>query len=633
MWVLDAIPSRDRILLRVLGRGGEGLHDLYVGARYRGYIDPLIDAERLVKKLEESPSIEKIWVEEWLKPPFYREWKRIVAFECRSPEEIEEIQERVELLKLGSRVNTYPGILQTTLYRLRIPMCTMLRDSLEPAESMDSPLYDPPPIRWAWVKLLAWYGEALSPRSRVVGFIVETPGGSIRGSIEKLSETIEDLKPYIVLYRGPFKDLVRASVRSSGAILIHIQGVPIGLHGLIEWCRLSYTPLKIVGRYSIGRVLTTIEALRAHEKRYMVPHRPMGFSEPPRRVEALPIFDRGGYIMKPEPGVYFGVVQIDFSSLYPSIISRYNISPETVNDPQCGRYVQAPEAMHRICLERRGLVAEVIESLISRRLAIKEAMNDAHNPLKSVLDERQEAIKWILVASFGYLGYRNARFGRIDSYECVTAYARDTAWRAIDAVRRRGYRVIHYIVDSIFIEVGRVDRGEAESIARVIEDETGFRARVDAIYRWLIIPPTAKGEGASNRYIGKLLDGSMKVKGVDPVRRDTPPIIKRAWETAIEELSKADTAEELGERVLKALDGMKILRKEILEGSIRLEDLVITRGKGGEVVQVIMHRGFYQAVDRGGYSPKYYLKRLEGLEKLLLYILNRLQKHQGEHRS
>jgi len=624
LWVLDATPARGKILLRVLGKDSEGLYDLYVDARYRGYIDPLIDAERLVKRVEENPSIEEIWVEEWLKPPFYREWKKIVAFECRSPEEIQEIQERVELLKLGSRVNTYPEILQTTLYRLRIPMCTMLRDSLEAAETMDSPLYNPPPIRWAWVKLLAWYGEALSPRSRVIGFIAETQEGSLRGSIERLSETMEDLKPHIVLYRGPFKDLVKVAARSSGAVFIYIQGVPIGVHGLIEWCRLSYTPLKIVGRYSIGRVLTTIEALRAHEKRYIVPHRPLGFSEPPRRVEALPIFDRGGYIMRPKPGVYFGVVQIDFSSLYPSIISRYNISPETVNDPHCGRYVQAPEAMHRICLERRGLVAEVIEGLISRRLAIKEAMKGAQKHLKNVLDERQEAIKWVLVASFGYLGYRNARFGRIDSYECVTAYARDIAWRTIDAIRRRGYRVIHYIVDSIFIEAGIVDRDEAESIVRIVEDATGFKARVEAIYRWLIIPPTAKGEGASNRYIGKLLEGSMKVKGVDPVRRDTPPLIKRAWETAIEELSKANTAEELGERVLKALDEIKILRKEILRGSIRLEDLVITRGKGEEVMQVIMHKDFYQAADRRGYSPKYYSERLESLEKLLLYILNRL---------
>jgi DNA polymerase I len=324
--------------------------------------------------------------------------------------------------------------------------------------------------------------------------------------------------------------------------------------------------------------------------------------------------------MKPEPGIYFGVVQIDFSSLYPSIISRYNISPETVNDPSCSNYIEVPEAMHRICMERRGLVAEVIEDLVARRQEIKRALDGVNPHLKRILDERQEAIKWILVASFGYLGYRNARFGRIDSYECVTAYAREIAWRAMDIVRSMGYKVIHYIVDSAFIETGRVDRVEAEDIARIIERATGFRARVEAIYRWLIIPPTARGGGASNRYIGKLLDGSTKIKGVELIRRDTPPIVKKAWIKAIEALSKADTEKELRERAIEALEEFKTVEKTILSGSAPLEELVITRTKEEEITQVIRHRRFYPATSKRGYSPRYYLKRLESLKKLLLYI-------------
>ena len=39
--------------------------------------------------------------------------------------------------------------------------------------------------------------------------------------------------------------------------------------------------------------------------------------------------------------------------------------------------------------------------------------------------ERQNALKWMLVTCFGYLGYKNARFGRIEAHEAVTAYGRD----------------------------------------------------------------------------------------------------------------------------------------------------------------------------------------------------------------
>ncbi|MDD1749009.1 MAG: hypothetical protein LUO89_03955 [Methanothrix sp.] len=39
-------------------------------------------------------------------------------------------------------------------------------------------------------------------------------------------------------------------------------------------------------------------------------------------------------IFQPEPGVYRKVHQIDFTSLYPSIIVKYNLSPETIDHPE-----------------------------------------------------------------------------------------------------------------------------------------------------------------------------------------------------------------------------------------------------------------------------------------------------------
>ena len=39
--------------------------------------------------------------------------------------------------------------------------------------------------------------------------------------------------------------------------------------------------------------------------------------------------------------------------------------------------------------------------------------------------KRGRRVKWMLVTCFGYLGYKNARFGRIEAHEAVTAYGRD----------------------------------------------------------------------------------------------------------------------------------------------------------------------------------------------------------------
>jgi len=49
-----------------------------------------------------------------------------------------------------------------------------------------------------------------------------------------------------------------------------------------------------------------------------------------RNISELRASDKGGMIFQPEPGVYGKVHQIDFTSLYPSIIVKYNLSPETI---------------------------------------------------------------------------------------------------------------------------------------------------------------------------------------------------------------------------------------------------------------------------------------------------------------
>ncbi|POO76417.1 DNA polymerase I, partial [Bacillus sp. MBGLi97] len=70
-----------------------------------------------------------------------------------------------------------------------------------------------------------------------------------------------------------------------------------------------------------------------------------------RSISELKACDKGGMIFQPEPGVYERVHQIDFTSLYPSIIVKYNLSPETIEHP-----------------EQRGFLSTVISSLLNLRI-------------------------------------------------------------------------------------------------------------------------------------------------------------------------------------------------------------------------------------------------------------------------
>ena len=66
--------------------------------------------------------------------------------------------------------------------------------------------------------------------------------------------------------------------------------------------------------------------------------------------------------------------------------------------------------------------------------------------------ERQNALKWMLVTCFGYLGYKNARFGRIEAHEAVTAYGRDKLLQAKEIFEAAGFKVLHGLTDCLWVQ-------------------------------------------------------------------------------------------------------------------------------------------------------------------------------------
>jgi hypothetical protein len=61
-------------------------------------------------------------------------------------------------------------------------------------------------------------------------------------------------------------------------------------------------------------------------------------------------------------------------------------------------------------------------------------------------------LKWLLVCCFGYTGYKNARFGKIEAHEAINALAREKLLVAKEAAEQRGFRVLHALVDSIYVQ-------------------------------------------------------------------------------------------------------------------------------------------------------------------------------------
>ncbi|MEM0492125.1 MAG: DNA polymerase domain-containing protein [Acidilobaceae archaeon] len=561
-WLIDADIRGDRVVFTIYNEGTSVLEKRESQVAFRGYIAGR-DPHLIATELESIEGVESTWIEKWRVPPYYEDYIDLVVFETSSYKLL------LKILKLSSMrglkvINKFPHPLIEALHRLKIKPLTILEDWRSGV-----------PIVYDWIPSMA------DPDLNYIVIDVEHGYYTVKTRWEDLIlESLEDILNYISshYFHLGFTDqqiylkLIELDSKSISRVSKWITGGAFHPSEYFEWSRLSYTPLSLMGNITIGRILSTIEALKARSRRLAIDT--VGRREPWRTIEELIVNDRGGVVYRPKPGLYWSVCQIDFKSLYPNIIAKYNISGETIDKSSCKNPLIIPWTPHKVCLDERGVVPESIEELIKLKEIYEDLLKETG---KSVFEYRRSAIKWILVASFGYLGYRNSLFGSVMAHEVVTATSREIMMKARMLAESLGYKVIHAIVDSVFIE-GVQSIEDCEALLRRIEGETGFKAKVEAYYTWLYIPRDSTGlNGVSNRYYGLLSSGGEKVKGIMAVRRDTPLYIARAQIEALRKLFEAKTPSEMEVKIREAHSIINLYIEHLKNGLYDKRELIISR--------------------------------------------------------
>src|SRR5439155_924855 len=87
---------------------------------------------------------------------------------------------------------------------------------------------------------------------------------------------------------------------------------------------------------------------------------------------------------------YEQVGELDFSSMYPTMMARFNISPETIGCACCPDS-RVPEINYTVCRRRRGLVPQVLDHLLERRLYYKQRKQATTGSQRASYDQRQTA--------------------------------------------------------------------------------------------------------------------------------------------------------------------------------------------------------------------------------------------------
>jgi len=465
------------------------------------------------------------------------------------------------------------------------------------------------------------------------------------------------------------------------------------LEGLWELTRVTKLPVQYCARTSTGTGISYMQMELAYRDGVLIPEQ-KAEPENPKRPDELLRADRGGLVFLPRLGFFTNVGELDFVSEFPSIMARFNISPETVNCGCCPDAPRIPELGYRICQRRRGITSRVVERLIQKRqeykrqmaravsavgtvrepplqavilseaknlaldtsnavrdssspaaprddspkeeianpqqqgsppaiivgavrepplqtVILSEAKNLALTVFKTVQDpsssrgcgtsqddsmrevsaacktspsphaakERRAALKWLLVCCFGYTGYKNARFGKIEAHEAINALAREKLLVAKETAEARGYRILHALVDSLYAQKNDATREDYENLAREIEQRTGLPMAVDAVYRYVVFLPSKQSPEipVPNRFFCVPEEGEVKVRGLECRKHDTPPLVARLQREALEILAEARDFESYCRKLKEAREVLARYLEQLETGNIKLDELVINR--------------------------------------------------------
>jgi len=288
--------------------------------------------------------------------------------------------------------------------------------------------------------------------------------------------------------------------------------------------------------------------------------------------------DRGGFIFAPEVGLHENVHELDFSSLYPNIICTRNVSPDIIRCDCHADREDVPGLGYSIC-DDRGYLVDVLQPIIDARDEIKAAIrrekerDDPDGDRLAELEERSGALKWILVACFGYQGFSNAKFGRIECHEAINAYAREILLTAKQQLEAGGWRVVHGIVDSICVtpdpDIDDEDREDLNALATEITECVEIRLEHEAHYDWVAFVPQRESDaGALTKYFGKVAgDDDFKIRGIEARQRLTPPFIEDVQRSCLERLDATRSPDAV-------LDCLQDAIKRLHAGRVPVEQLV-----------------------------------------------------------
>jgi DNA polymerase I len=336
----------------------------------------------------------------------------------------------------------------------------------------------------------------------------------------------------------------------------------------IELSRMVGYPLDVLAKMGRGRQVEAFLTAEAYKKGELVP---------PKKGDEKTF--EGGFVLPPEKGLHEDVIALDFSSMYPTIMISFNISPDTFvesREVEEDLYV-APEVGHAFRKAPDGFFKRIMSDLIRRRKAIKAEMKNYGKDTAEyrLFDIQQQSVKILTNSFYGYTGWSAAKFYKRECAEATTAWGRHLIKRTVNVAEELGFTVIYGDTDSIFAKLSpdagngieEYDRKaetkkNAREVSRRISEELPLELEIQDFFKSIFFT------GKKKRYAALTDKGEIVVRGLEVRRGDWCEQAKEVQTKVIELILKEKDPDAAAKFVKNVITDLK-------EGKIALDKLTI----------------------------------------------------------
>jgi len=362
-----------------------------------------------------------------------------------------------------------------------------------------------------------------------------------------------------------------------GRIVLGLHSwLDMGLAGLQERSLFTLAPMGVASDWEAGKTIDSRQCYEAYRLGVLVPEMKGGYVTSMNAWDMVRR-DRGGMLFTPRVGLHENVGCIDFESMFPSIIARRNVSYETVTE---GGVDQS----------RPGFMGGFTGPTLERRFRFKHLRATFPQGSREWrwCEERQASLKLMLVVIYGYSGCYANRFANVQVFQEINRQARQALVKALNIALSRGFEVVYGNTDALYAKRPDATKEDFDELAAEIAEETGLPIKLDHHFRFLVLlgKTTDELQGCSNRYYGRLTDGSLFFRGIELRRHDTPAYMYGLQERVMDTLLDGENADVvLRSGLPKALAVANRAFEEVRRGRVDAGELVISKRLSRELTE------------------------------------------------